>query len=147
VTDASNNAPKTRGRPFRPGNPGGRGRPAGSRNRASLMLDALAEGEAADVLRRVVEAARGGDMRACELILARVWAPRKGRVVTFTLPPLSTASHVADALNAALQAVADGVLTPDEGQAVAALIETRRKALELVEIEGRVAALEAGGPR
>ena len=141
---ASKNAPK---RPFRPGHAGGPGRRAGSRNTATVMLDALAEGEAADVLRRVVEAAKGGDMRAAELVLARVWAPRKGRPVPFPLPPLSTASNVADALSAALQAVADGVLTPDEGQAVAALIETRRKAIELVEIEGRIAALEARGQR
>lgn len=141
---ASKKAPKSRGRPFPPGHNGGPGRPAGSRNAATILLDALADGEAAEVLQRVVEAAKGGDMRAAELILARVWAPRKGRPVPFALPSLSsTAADLADALSDVLRAVSDGVLTPDEGQAVAALVEARRKTLELAEIEGRVAALES----
>ena len=39
-------------------------------------------------------------------------------------------------------AVARGSITPSEGQALAALIETQRKAIELVQIEQRLAAVE-----
>ena len=38
--------------------------------------------------------------------------------------------------------MAAGEITPDEGAAVAAVLETRRRAIETVELESRVAALE-----
>ena len=76
---ATNNAPITRGRPFEPGNAGGPGRPEGSRNKATIILDALADGEAEAVLRKVIEAAMSGDLKAAEIVLSRVWPPRKGR--------------------------------------------------------------------
>jgi hypothetical protein len=50
----------------------GRGRPAGSRNRATLILDALAAGEAETLLRTVLQQATAGDMRATELVLSRI---------------------------------------------------------------------------
>jgi hypothetical protein len=34
-----------------------------------------------------------------------------------------------------------GILTPEEGQAVGAVLEMQRKALELAELEERIAAL------
>ena len=57
------------------GNPAGR-RP-GSRNRASLVLDALADGEAESVLQAMVERAKQGDLRAAEFVLARAWPARR----------------------------------------------------------------------
>ena len=74
MIDASKTAEKPRGRPFRKGNKANpRGRPAGSRNRATLLLDELAEGEATGILRRTIAAAKRGDMRATELVLSRIW--------------------------------------------------------------------------
>ena len=72
------------------GNP--KGRAAGSRNRVLVALDAIgAEGAEALVLRKTVEAAQGGDMRAAELLLSRVWPARKGRPVA--LPGLCPPSR------------------------------------------------------
>jgi len=62
--------------------------------------------------------------------------------VKFTLPTFETAVQVVDGLGAIITAVADGTLTPDEAAAVANLIEMKRKAIETVEIERRIAALE-----
>ena len=39
-------------------------------------------------------------------------------------------------------AVAAGDITPDEGQAVAAVLETKRRAIETLELETRIKALE-----
>jgi hypothetical protein len=75
----SNHAEVTRGRPFQNGNTAGRGRPEGSRNKATLLLDRLADDEAEAIQRQVIEAAKGGDLKAAELILARIWPPRRGR--------------------------------------------------------------------
>jgi hypothetical protein len=46
------------------------------------------------------------------------------------------------AIGLVADAVGTGTITPDEGQAVAAVLETKRRAIETVELEARVAALE-----
>ena len=132
-----------RGRPFRPGESGNpAGKPRGTRNRATRLLDRMAETDAADVLQTVIDRAKGGDMAAAGLLMSRIWPPRKGRPVEFEIPPLTTASDLVAALSSLIQAVASGFLTPDEGQAVASVLETQRKAIEIFELEARVARLE-----
>ena len=39
-------------------------------------------------------------------------------------------------------AVGSGDITPDEGQAVASILEAKRKAIETVDLEARLSALE-----
>ena len=141
---AANGAPKQRGRPFKPGQSGNpRGTRAGSRNRATLALDALAEGEASDVLRAMVERAKAGDTAAATLILSRAWPQRKGRPTVLDLPPVRTAADLTAATGALLAAMADGTLTPEEAQATASVMQIHRQAIETAELEARVVALEA----
>ncbi len=139
---ASKNASKKRGRPFPPGHPGGPGRPAGSRNAATLLLDQIADGAASEVLEKLLETAKNGDLRAAELLLSRVWPVRKGRPVALDLPAIKSPADVVSALSTVAESVASGALTPDEGQAVASVLETKRKAIETVELESRITALE-----
>lgn len=148
MTEASpsNNGRKTaRGR-FAPGNRQGKGRPAGSRNNASLLLDKLMADDAETIVQSVVAAAKAGDMQAARLVMDRVCPPRKGRPVTFAMPVLDTAEDVVKALSGLLQNVASGDLTPDEAATVAGILETKRRAIETVEIERRLEALEQSGP-
>jgi hypothetical protein len=85
-----------------------------------------------------------GCTRAMELILSRVWAARRGRPVLLPdLPTIKSAADLAAAVGAIVQAVATGRLTPDEGHALGGLVDYQRRSLELVEIEARLAALEA----
>jgi hypothetical protein len=128
---------------FKPGNPGGPGRPAGSRNKATIALDQIADDAGKDILDMMIEAAKGGDMRAADLVLSRIWPVRKGRPIALTLPAIQSAADVVAAVGAVADAVGAGDITPDEGQAVAAILEAKRKAIETVELESRVAALEA----
>ena len=125
------------------GNPAGR--PKGARHTALLALDAIGEAAAADVLRRVVEDAKGGDLRAAEILLRRLWPERKGRPISLDLPVLETPEDLVKAMAAIVQAVASGDVTPEEGAAVAAIVETHRRAIETDELERRLAALEARG--
>ncbi|MBL8668995.1 MAG: hypothetical protein JNM48_16190 [Rhodospirillales bacterium] len=117
-------------RPFQPGNRHGRGRPAGSRNRATLLLDQLAAGEGENILKKVLEKAQEGDLKAAELLLARIWPPRRGRPVRLSLPPTDTATGVDAALATVIGAVAAGEVTPEEAGAIAGLLETKRRAIE-----------------
>ena len=57
---------------FKPGNPGGPGRKEGSRNKATLLLDKLAENDGEEILRQTLEDAKGGDFRR---IIRRQGAP------------------------------------------------------------------------
>ncbi len=63
-----NNASKTRGKPFVPGNPG---RPKGVRHKATIMAEKLMQEEAREVVQVVLHAARQGEMTAARLVLER----------------------------------------------------------------------------
>ena len=127
---------------FQPGNPGGPGRPQGSRNAATFALDRIADEAGKDILKKMVEAAKSGDMRAAELVLQRIWPARKSRPIALTLPAIQSASDVVAAVGAVADAVGAGDITPDEGQAVASILEAKRKAIETVDLEARLSALE-----
>ncbi len=94
------------------------------------------------MLRRVVEDAKAGDLRAAELLLRRLWPERKGRPVEVALPPVVVAADLVPALAAVVAAMGRGELTPEEAQAVCAVLESQRRAVETAELEARVAALE-----
>ena len=57
----SKNDPEKGDGRFKPGWKGGPGRPAGSRNAATLLLDKLAEADGEEILRKTVEDAKNGD--------------------------------------------------------------------------------------
>jgi hypothetical protein len=59
------------------------------------------------------------------------------------LPSLTDARGISSALAAVAAAVAGGEVSPEEGQAVAAILETQRRAIETAELEARIVALEA----
>src|ERR1700722_799101 len=127
---------------FQPGNPGGPGRPQGSRNKATLALDKIADDAGEDILKKMVEAALDGELRAGELVLQRIWPSRKSRPIALTLPAIQSASDVVAAVGAVADAVGAGEITPDEGQAVASILEAKRRAIETVDLEARLSALE-----
>lgn len=86
--------------------------------------------------------AKDGDEQAASLILSRIWPARKGRPVRLDLPAITSASDVVAAIGLVADAVGAGTLTPDEGQAVSAVLEAKCRAIETVELEARVIALE-----
>jgi hypothetical protein len=137
-------ADKRRGRPFEPGHPGGPGRPVGSRNRASLAADALLDGEAEELTRKCIELAKTGDTTALRLCMERIAPVRKGRPVNVNLPPIATAEDVLGAIGATIEAMSQGDLTPDEASVIAGVLEIKRKAIETVDLEARLSAVEAG---
>ena len=139
-----NNAGKTRGKPFEPGNPG---RPPGARHKATLAIEALLEGEAEAIGRKCIDMALAGDQVAMRLAMERIAPVRRGRPVSFALPPLDAAGDLPKAIGALLAAVADGDVTPDEAVALAHIVEVRRRSIETAELETRIAALEATNER
>ena len=141
--NAENSPKKQRGRPFVKGQSGNLlGKPRGARNRVLMALDRIGEDAAEEVLRAAVERAKSGDARAVEMILSRIWPARRGRPIELPLPPIINSTDLVGALAAVAGAVSGGIISPEEGQAVGALLETQRRAIETVELEARIVALE-----
>jgi hypothetical protein len=130
---------KPRGRPFAKGNPG---RPPGSRNKTSVALEAMRDGEAEAIASKAVELALAGDRFALRLCLDRILAPRPDRSVSFEMPALKSASDGAAALSAVVAAVASGEITPGEGVSVSQIIGTAVRAFEARDFEQRIEAVE-----
>ena len=72
--------------PGQSGNPSGR--PKGSRNKATLAVETLLDGEAEVITRKAIELAKKGDLVAIRLCLDRIAPPRKDRPIPFSLPAL-----------------------------------------------------------
>ena len=58
------------------------------------------------------------------------------------MPPLEGSQDALKAVASVLEAVGSGVITPSEGQAVASLLETHRRAIEVEVLERRLDLLE-----
>jgi hypothetical protein len=138
-----NNAEKTRGRPFEPGNPG---RPQGSRNKATIVAEMLLDGEANKLTRKAIELALAGDVTAIRLCLDRIVPPRKDRPVLFNLLKMNTGADAAKGVAAIVTAVASGDLTPSEAAELSKVIEAYARALETSDLEARIAKLEGSRP-
>ncbi len=143
MSDTENSPPKVRGRPWQPGQSGNpAGKPPGTRHRATQLAEALIDGEGQEIVRTMIEAAKGGDITAGRAILDRLVPPRRERPVIFALPELRGPADAAAAMAAITGAVATGDLTPGEAGELARLVEGFVKAIEATDFEARLAALE-----
>lgn len=140
---ASKIAGKTRGRPFAPGNKLGRGRPAGSRNKATVALDAIMAEDGEAVVRKLVDAAKGGDMQAARLVLERICPVRKGRRIELALPKIDSTVDLGLALTVVTSAMAAGEITPDEAMTIGGVLDLHRKAIETDDLARQVEEIKA----
>lgn len=136
---------KQRGKPFQKGVSGNpSGRPQGSRSRATIAALTLLEGESEALTRKVVELALDGDIQALRICLDRITPTLKAtsKPIDARLPPGGT---LADQAAAVYEAARLGEITPDEATTLMGLIQGQIKIKELIDIEERLAKLEAGG--
>ena len=127
----------------RSGNPSGR--PKGSRSRSTLALEAILEGEAEAITRKVIALALDGDGPALRMCMDRIAPPRKDRHVPFALPTIETAADAVKASAALVAAVAEGELTPSEASDLGKLVETVIRGIELTDVQERLTKLEGLG--
>jgi hypothetical protein len=128
---------------FQKGNQLGRGRPQGSRNKATLALQEFLDGYGEHITRQCIAFAIKGDPTAMRLCMERLFPPRKECPVTFDLGPITTAAQALVAASDVLQMVADGVLTPNQGATITTMIETIRRVIGTDEHEARISELES----
>lgn len=124
--------------PGESGNP--RGRPVGSRNRKTMIVEEF-EKEGSAVARVVVAAAKGGDMQAANIVLQRLSPPLRARAekVQFELTPDAPLTTQAQQI---LVAVSEGSIDPETGQLLINCITAFAGLKQVDDLEQRLATLE-----
>jgi len=128
----------SRGR-FSKGNPG---RPKGSRNRSTLIAESIFSEGVSDVAGIVVQLARSGDLTAAKIILDRVYPASKDRPISIHVADTSTPEGLSLAVKQIIEATVNGDLLPSEAKCLNYVLETQRKALELIDLDNRIRDLE-----
>src|SRR4051794_23549506 len=131
-----------RGKPFEPGNKHGHGRPKGSKNRATLEREALLNEFAPAIMKKCVSESLKGNNSALRLCMERILPPAKPQNPAFKLPPIRSAADLLVASATVLKAMANGDLSPQEGESFMRVIESYQKLHESQELTPRVQALE-----
>jgi hypothetical protein len=122
------------------GNPSGR--PAGSRNRATLALQEMMEGEAERITRKAIDMALAGDRLMIKLCLERLLPARKVQPAPLNLPKIEGPQDLPCVFNQVWQAVAEGTLSASEAKMLAEVMEMHRNAIGTAEYEVRLKKLE-----
>src|SRR5215471_19802268 len=128
-TEAIERDAKGRFRPGCSGNPAGK--KPGTKNRATILKEALDDGEDATLARVVIDKALAGDAVAARFLLGRLEPQPRGRPIHLEIPEgESPAGEVVATFNAALRAMAAGEITPDEAVSIARFLEGRMRVLK-----------------
>lgn len=98
---------------------GGGGRPKGSRNKVTLAIENMMEGEAEAITRSCIDLAKRGDPTAMRIVMDRMAPVRKGRPI-----PKLEKRDGETSIEALLRAVLEGEIAPEEGKEVVGLIES-----------------------
>ncbi len=94
------------------------------------------------IVKQCIDLAMEGDSKMLKIVLERLIPVRRDAPVQIDLPPVKEAKDIPMASGAILKAATDGLLTPSEATALAALVQAHGKAVELADIDERVSALE-----
>ena len=145
---ADKTAGKQRGKPFVKGQSGNpNGRPEGSRNKATILAQALFDGQAEELIQKCIQMALDGDSTAMRLCIERLVPPRKDRPVNLDLPQMECVEDTIKAMSVISSGVAEREITPSEGQILSGMVENYRKAIETTELEQRISELEKKAKR
>jgi hypothetical protein len=107
-------------------------------------MELLLGGEAERLTRKAIELALAGDPVALRACLDRLYpVPRDRRLPALDLPQPQAPDDLPSIIGRLLGLCTAGVLTVGEAERLAALLGSWREAVELADIERRIAALEA----
>ena len=115
-----------------------KGRPKGSRNRATLIAQEMLGGEIEDIIRQLIKAAKGGDIQASKFIVGRILPPTRSAPIEISLPSIESPGDIVDAHSIIWSAVGAGDITLDEAQSLTDFLEAKRKAIETTELTAEI---------
>jgi hypothetical protein len=115
------------------GNPAGK-RP-GTRNRKTVLAEALRDGEGEGMARVVIDKALAGDAVTARFCVGLLTPKPRGRAIVLDLPEDWRAGDVVAVFDATLAAMAAGEITPDEALIITRVLDFRRRALQALASE------------
>jgi hypothetical protein len=140
ATRVGEQRPKIRGRPFQPGNPG---RPPGSKNRVTRMLEQLVAGEAEELSQKMIALAMQGNVPCLEFFLERLLPKRRGRPLDLQLPSINGTHDLMRAMTAVAAAVNDGAVTAEEVADLVHMFDVYANIITIHDLNVRLEALES----
>jgi hypothetical protein len=128
---------------FQPGQSGNpAGRPRGARNKKTLALEALLDGESEALMEKMIGMAKVGDDLAMRLCMERMLAPQRERPVTLRLPRIESEADARRASAEVIEALGEGEVTPKEAEHLMRAIAGAAVIMQSSEIVARLRALE-----
>jgi hypothetical protein len=124
-------------KPGKSGNPGGR--PKGIPNPSTRLRHAI-EKDIPEIIKAMVDAAKGGDVSAASLLLSRVLPPLRPEAQTATLP--DTGTSLADRANAIASAALAGELPTSTASDLMSVLQGQARIKEIDDIEQRLKIIE-----
>jgi hypothetical protein len=122
------------------GNP--TGRPPGSLNKATLLMEALLEGDAEQLTRKGIELALAGEPIALRMCWDRILPPRRDRPIHLNLGPVENPQQISAAGSKVVEAIGDGRITPNEGETLANVLAVQTNVVATADLESRLEQLE-----
>jgi hypothetical protein len=105
---------------------------------ATLLRQAIND-DMPDILNKLIELAKGGDVQAIKLILERVCPALKPQAVPISLP---VCGSLAEQGNEIIKATMSGKIPPDIGSQLITALANQAKVIEIDELTKRIEALE-----
>jgi hypothetical protein len=131
---------KVRGRPFQPGNPG---RPPGSKNQLTRLVEQLVDNDAEKLTRKMIQLALAGDVRCLQYCLGRLLPRRSGHSLDVQLPAINNVHDVVLAMGAISTAVSNGNLTAEDASHLVHLLNSYDRAITTSDLVIRLEKLES----
>jgi hypothetical protein len=119
------------------------GRPKGSKNKITLVLEKIGDDNAAEVYQKMVDLALGrsseGDAYACKFILDRVYPQRKGRKFTVEMRgPVDTPNDINEFSKKVLNLLAEGEISAEEAVDYGRVFEQSMKTMTDTEVVKKI---------
>jgi len=142
-TESKSLRPARGGRPFQKGQSGNpNGRPKGSKNRATVLAQSLIDGRARALVEKTLDLALDGNLTCLRICLERLVSPKKDAPIEINLPEIGAIADIPKLYATVTAKLREGTITPSETGPLIDLFKAFSTALENVELEQRISALE-----
>lgn len=118
-----------------------RGRPRGSRNKATILMEQLGS-EAPQKAVKIINDELDAGARWAAAMVVRVMPRLRGNVIEIDLPAIRTAADVQDAQARTIEAMAHGEITTGDAQTAIDILQNHLRTIEVAVLEKQLEALE-----
>ena len=118
------------------------GRPRGARNKRTLLVESLFDGDIEELVKTLIAVAKKGDVTALRLCIERISPPPRDRPPAIALPPMTTAADAVAAMGSIMQALDEGDLGTQEAGELANVVARFSQTITTAQLEGRLEEIE-----